>query len=260
MLSFTFDDGYDEHYTAAELMAPYGFRGTAYVIPDSIGDEGYVTMHDLVDMQDTFGWDIAAHHAIPFTDMRPAQLENSILATLRYLRSNQFTRAAGHLAYPLGKQNTALVRPMVRKHFTTARIAASGPETLPPADPHLLRTYNVVTATTPAELKAAAEQAIENKQWLILMFHWLVDDPQYDTQYSIKDFKKVLAKIKQTGIRVLPLTEAWEACAGHTGLGGCQIESAIASKRARDAGQTTAAQCESLLEEAGAEAAAKLAP
>ena len=212
VLSITFDDGYDEHHLAARLMAEYGFPGTAYIIPDAIGREGYMTLHQLVDLQEKFGWDVAAHHETPFTEMRLDELESTILGVQRYLEENEFESGAGHLAYPLGKQNTALVRPLVRKHFTTARVAATGPETLPPADPHLLRVYNVTDKTTPQQVGEAARRARENKEWLILMLHYLVEEPTNDIEYSIKDFKALLAEVKKSKIEVLPLIQVFEAC------------------------------------------------
>src|SRR5262245_55491772 len=48
VVSFTFDDGYDEHYAiAAPMLAEHGFRGTAYVMPDQIGLPGYLTAETL---------------------------------------------------------------------------------------------------------------------------------------------------------------------------------------------------------------------
>ena len=229
VLTLSFDDGYDDHYMAAEMMAPHGFRGTAYVIPNAVGDREYMTLHQLVTLQERFGWDVAAHHETSFTDMRPDELEDTILGVQRFLVENEFYRGAGHLAYPLGKQNTSLVRPLVRKHFTTARLAAHGPETLPPADPHLLRAYNVITSTTPEQIRQAALRAKRNKEWLILMLHWLVEDPQFETQYSIANFREMLELIDQTGIRVLPLSEVWEACGRYQGVGGCRLDSEVAA-------------------------------
>jgi peptidoglycan/xylan/chitin deacetylase (PgdA/CDA1 family) len=214
VLSFTFDDGYDEHHLAAELMAAHGFRGTAYVIPEAIGGDGYMTLHQLVDLHERLGWDVAAHHETPFTEMAPEMLENEILGVQRFLIDNEFDRGAGHLAYPLGRQNPNVVRPIVRKYFTTARIAADGPETLPPADSHLLRVFNVTPKTTPEQVGEAARRARENREWLILMLHYLVEKPQQDIDYSIDDFKRLLAAVKASGIRVLPLSEVWDACAG----------------------------------------------
>jgi hypothetical protein len=86
----------------------------------------------------------------------PDQLESTILGVQRFLEENEFRASLGHLAYPLGRQNTSYVRPLVRKHFLTARVAGAGPETLPPADPHLLRVLNVTNTTTPEEIGAAA--------------------------------------------------------------------------------------------------------
>lgn len=212
VLSFTFDDGYDEHHLAARLMAEYGFPGTAYIIPDAIGQKGYMSLHQLVDLQEKFGWDVAAHHETPFTEMRPDELESTILGIQSYLEENEFGGGAGHLAYPLGKQNTSLVRPLVRKHFTTARIATTGPETLPPADPHLLRVFNVTDTTTPEAVGQAARRARENNEWLILMLHYLVDEPKTTIEYSIEDFKALLAEVKKSEIQVMPLVRVFEAC------------------------------------------------
>jgi hypothetical protein len=122
------------------------------------------------------------------------------------------------------------VRPLVRKHFLTARVAGSGPETLPPADPHLLRAVNVTNTTTPKEIGAAARLARDDKQWLILMFHWVVDEAGYSTQYSVKNFEKVLKELKDARVPVLPLAEVWESCRPGseipaTGSHGCTIGS-----------------------------------
>lgn len=231
VLSFTFDDGYDDHYMAAQMMAPYGFAGTAYIIPEAIGQNDYMNLHQVVTLQERYGWDVAAHHKTPFTEMRPDELESSILGVQRYLVENEFLKGVRHLAYPLGRQNTELVRPMVRKHFTSARVAASGPETLPPADPHLLRTYNVTNETDPRDVGRAARIARENGEWLILMFHFVVEDPAYSTQYSIKDFEKVLKEVKASGIRVMPLVDVFEAC-GTGGDAPCHLPQAVAKPAA----------------------------
>jgi len=223
VVSFTFDDGYREHHEAARRMAEHGFAGTAYVIPDAVGERGYMTLHQLVDLQEQWGWDVAAHHARPFTEMRPDELENSILGVQRYLVENGFLGGVRHLAYPLGKQDTSLVRPLVRKHFTTARVAASGPETLPPADPHLLRTINVTHETTPEEIGAAARRAAAHHEWLILMFHYLVEEPTFATQYALADFDEVLEQVKAAGVRVMPLIEVWNTCQQPSRTTGCQL-------------------------------------
>jgi hypothetical protein len=215
-------------------MAKRGMRGVEYLIPEAVGQRNYLTLHQVVDLQDRFGWDVAAHHQTPFTDMRPDELEATILGVQRYLVENQLSRGAGHLAYPLGKQNTSLVRPLVRKHFATARVASSGPETIPPADPHLLRALNVTHETTPRDVIAAVRRAQENKEWLILMLHHLVEgEPQNSLEYRMADFEALIDGIAKTGVRVMTVSEVWAACgsAFDATSGPCVLPQAVAKPR-----------------------------
>ncbi|MDJ0847838.1 MAG: hypothetical protein QNK04_05555 [Myxococcota bacterium] len=222
VVSFTFDDGYDEHLDAAEWMARYGYRGTAYIIPGGIGAPEYMSLDDLRELGGHYGWEIAAHHETPFTHFDEDGLEATILGVKRYLREKGFDQGAEHLAYPLGKQASPTVRALVRKHFRTARLAGGGTETLPPADPHLLRVFNVQKDTTPEEIGAAAQRAQENREWLILMFHYLVQKPKLDTEYAIRDFRRALGEIAATGVRVQPLGEVWARVAGRPRTVGLQ--------------------------------------
>lgn len=220
MLSITFDDGTRSHAeVAAPEMARFGLRGTAYVMPDEVGLPGFVTLDELHALQDEHGWDVAAHHGVPFTDFDRAGLERTILDVQRYLRENGFSRGAGHLAYPLGKQEPEVVRPLVREHFATARVAGAGPETLPPADPYLLRAVNVLHTTSPEEIGAVARRARAHGEWAILMFHLLVEEPRMDLEYGIGDFRRALALIRESGVEVLPVSEAWERAAALDGAG-----------------------------------------
>jgi hypothetical protein len=209
-LSFTFDDGTRSHWEiAAPEMERFGFRGTAYVMPDQIGKPGYLTLGEISELRDRYHWDVAAHHAIPFTDFSPAELETSILGVQQYLREQGFAAGAAHLAYPLGRQDPKIVRPAVRKHFATARLASAGPETLPPADPHLLRAVNVLDTTTPEELGAIARRAREHGEWAILMFHHLRESTESELDYSVERFRRALKLIDESGVRVLPVSEGW---------------------------------------------------
>jgi peptidoglycan/xylan/chitin deacetylase (PgdA/CDA1 family) len=212
IVSLTFDDGYDEHaLVAAPAMKKYGFRGTAYVMPDQIGSFNYMTADQLRQLHDQYGWDVAAHHNDPFTSFPPDALERTILGIQRFLVTNGFRGGARHLAYPLGKQEPRTVLPLVREHFLTARVASGGAETLPPADWHRLRAFNVLKTTTPDEIQTAVRRAKQHKEWLILMLHWLVDAPQRDTDYAIRDFEEMLRRIAAERVEVRTVSEVFRA-------------------------------------------------
>jgi len=210
VVTLTFDDGYDEHYSvAAKLMSEHGLRGTAYVMPDQLGAPGYMKLEELHTLQDRYGWDVGAHHKDPFTGIRNEELHWVIWETHEFLDREGFA-AAEHLAYPLGKYDTRTVLPLVRHYFTTARLASGSPETLPPGDPYRLRAMNVLSATEPEEILAAAKRADSNGEWLILMFHFLVAAPEHDTEYALDKFARAVELLADAGVEVRPLSEVWK--------------------------------------------------
>jgi peptidoglycan/xylan/chitin deacetylase (PgdA/CDA1 family) len=214
VISLTFDDGYDEHFeVAARLMAERGLRGTAYVIPGAVGRSGHMSLEQLHALRERYGWDVAAHHATPFTEMTPAELRRALRGIQHFLRGHGFREGALHVAFPLGKHDVGTVLPEVRRHFQTARLASAGPETLPPADAHRLRVVNVVRTTRPQEIEAAALRAVRHREWLILMFHYLVEEPRLDTEYAIEDFRRVVELLGRAGVPVRTLAEVWSETA-----------------------------------------------
>ncbi|UCG85461.1 MAG: polysaccharide deacetylase family protein [Gemmatimonadota bacterium] len=210
IVTLTFDDGYEEHYSAAApLMAEHGLRGTAYVMPDQVGEPGYMTLEQLHELQHRYGWDVAAHHMDPFTDLGSEVLEAVIIEMRGFLEREGF-EGAEHLAYPLGKYDARTVLPLVQRYFTTARLASGGPETLPPADPYRLRAVNILPTTEPEEIAAAALRADQNGEWLILMFHSLVESPERDTDYGLAEFARTIELLADGRIDVRPFSEVWK--------------------------------------------------
>jgi hypothetical protein len=219
-LSLTFDDGLSVHYAvAATEMQRFGFRGTAYVMPNQIGGPGFMSIEQLAALRDRFGWEVAAHYDVPLTELDSDELEPTLLGVKRFLDGQGFEQGSVHLAFPLGRHEPRHVMPVVRKHFRTARLASAGPETIPPADPHRLRVVNVLDSTSPAEIEAAARRARIHGEWVILMFHHLVPRPRSPLEYGIQDFVRALERIRASGIPVRPLGEAWaEMEAGLAGV------------------------------------------
>jgi hypothetical protein len=99
--------------------------------------------------------------------------------------------------------------PLVKRYFETARVAGGGVETLPPADPHLLRTINVTSQTSPEELASRVKEAVDNGQWAILMFHYLVDQPKSPTEYPESEFKRFIDLLGKAQVPVLPVDEVY---------------------------------------------------
>jgi peptidoglycan/xylan/chitin deacetylase (PgdA/CDA1 family) len=211
VVSFTFDDGTLDHLTlCAPELARAGYRGTAYVIPDMVGHTGFLSLDDLATLRDRYAWEVAAHHTLPLTDLAPEQLEPLVLDIRRYLGDHGFGEHAGHFAFPLGKHRPGPVMEIARRHFATARIAGAGPETLPPADLHALRVYNIVRATEPGAVAEAARLAVANGDWLILMLHRVREPQQSELDYAPRKLREILDLLKAASLPVQPLGEVFE--------------------------------------------------
>jgi peptidoglycan/xylan/chitin deacetylase (PgdA/CDA1 family) len=208
VVSFTFDDSYTEHLTAAKLLAARGWRGTFYVIPQLMDTDTHLGAAQLAELG-RLG-DVAAHADPPFTTLPPNELAPLIGEIQAYLVERGYASGAQHLAYPLGKQEPRRVRPEVARRFATARLAGAGPESIPPADPHLLRAVNVVDTMTPEEVGAIARRARQHKEWAILMFHYLPERAVKPTDYALGAFRRVLDEVAKSGVRVAPVSEVWD--------------------------------------------------
>ena len=209
-VSITFDDGDADQFEAVKAMARHDFKGTAYIIPSLVGAPAYLSLEQLELMRDRYHWEIAGHHEIPLTQLREDHLDRALLGVQRFLNAHGFRGGAAHFAYPLGKIDAGPALAMARKYFQTARLAGSGPETLPPADPHRLRVRNVSNVTSPEEIATAARSAYAHGDWLILMFHHLRAPADTALDYDPAQFDRLLDLLARDRIRPETVGEVWE--------------------------------------------------
>jgi len=213
ILSITFDDGYDEQFEAAQIMANYGLRGTAYVMTNELNTKNYLTYEQVQKMGNEWHWGISSHHFTPITEMTEKEFNKEIDSTLSVLKELGFESDSLHFAYPLGKQNHKTTLPWIQEKFLTARVAGGGGETLPPANWLMLKTFNVTHEVSPEDLIARVKQAQENNEWLILMFHRFTEEPTSSDAlvYPMADFEEFCKKLSAVGIPTHPVHEVYEA-------------------------------------------------
>ena len=214
VVSFTFDDGYKEHLVAAQLLAERGWRGTAYVIPQLIGDAAsYLTEADVAEIAHARLRRRGARRSAASRRCRPNELEPRMRGIQEWLAKHGFAEGAQHLAYPLGKQEPKRVRPTIARSSRRRASPVGGPRRCRPADPHLLRAVNVMDTTTPEAGRRRARRARDEGEWLILMFHWLPEKTAKGTDYSMADFRRAIDAVAKTKVRVAPVSEVWREMA-----------------------------------------------
>ncbi|MGH9991294.1 MAG: polysaccharide deacetylase family protein [Nitrososphaera sp.] len=214
IVTFAFDDGYDTDYTKARpVLDRYHFTATSYVIASLVGAPGRLNIGQLTNLQELNGWDIASHSYshLNLTSLAPSEIKNDLTQSQQFLANNGFQKGAGHFAYPYGEfHNDELMR-LVQKYYNTARTTEGAVETLPPSDPHRLRAMVIMNTTTLSEVSESVESAIASGDWLILVFHKIVDANANDElAYLTSDFEAIVDDIAASGADVMTVSEVYE--------------------------------------------------
>ncbi len=215
VVTFTFDDGFSQmNDVAAPILAAHGFPATAYVIVDLVGKPDRVSLPALKNLA-AAGWDVGAHaytqvdHALNFTELSPDEVEDDMVNTRAWLISNGFS-GYDHCAYPSG-EFTRDVLALAGTYFTSCRTIYAGQQELfPPSDSRRLRV-GYITSTVPLSVaQEYVEQARENHEWLILVFHKLVDGtPAASTEWRTADFQALVDQVAASGLPVATVSDVY---------------------------------------------------
>ena len=210
----TFDDGYATVYTvAAPYMAKYGFRGTAYIIPSRIGTTGYMTLAQMISLQQDYGWCIACHHDTAMTLFgSQAAVEEQIKAIKKTMLDLGLNSGIDHFAYPNGAYDETNVLPIIRRYFRTARTIANYPETNPAPDWHRLRVKQVqnTAVLSTATLNTSMTNAATDKSTLVLVYHKIETPDSATSQRSPASFQTDMDNLKASGLSVVTISEAYK--------------------------------------------------
>lgn len=212
VLSFTFDDGYISQYSVVKpILEAKLFSATAYIIAKNIGNgKSYMTLANLKSLEQS-GWEIAAHsysgksHGEKYTSLTLDELEKDIIYMRQWLISNGFS-GYNHCAYPNGSfknDQTENILPLIRAYYTSCRtIHELHRESIPPSDAHKLRVYYITNVESLEAAKTAITHAQENKEWIILVFHKITENPTHSTEWSKNHFQKLVNFVDDIGISV----------------------------------------------------------
>lgn len=212
-VSFTFDDGLTSSLTqAAPVLKKYAIPGTNYVTTNCIGSRNtcradktasYMTWAQVKSLQDTYGWEIGSHtlNHYPMTTRTKAQKETELSGSKQALAAQGIN--ATSFASPEGDYDQETIE-LVAKYYTSHRgFHDVGQNTWPYSD-YLIRVQQVQTGISVAQVKASIDQAIANRQWVVLVFHDIKPvastDPM-DYEYSTADLADIAAYVsaKQSG-------------------------------------------------------------
>lgn len=220
-VSFTFDDGALSAYTqAAPTLKKYGLSGTNYVTTSCVGmtqvpntcradnDIPYMTWAQIKELQDSYGWEIGSHTAthpyLASSDaddgqpnvLTPAQVSNELTTSKAALAAQGINATA--FASPYGDYSNATVA-QIAKHYSTHRGFADNRNIDWPNNEYLLTNMPVQAGVSVTAVKTRIDEAIANKQWVVLTFHDIrvkASNNPDDYQYNTADLDAIAAYVK----------------------------------------------------------------
>lgn len=205
-VSLTFDDGQESVYTMAKpAMDLYHYAGSMFSIVNYIGEPGFMNQY-MVDELSIAGWDIGGHSDFLLPSLTPEQLDADLQRTKKFLVSKNY-QGSDIYAIPYGLYNKDVMK-AISTYFTWIRPDDSMNQPSGYISHQRINSQVVVPSNMPvATVIKWIDQAIQNRDNLVLVFHKIVEKPQVDAEYSLEHFKAILEYMNQRDIKVIPLSQ-----------------------------------------------------
>lgn len=217
VVTFTFDDGFAEMLPGSSVLAAAGFPATTYVIVDIIDRPGRVQLADLQAL-DAAGWDIAVHaysdvhHSARYSALTNSEVEDDMVSAREWVMQQRFS-GYDHCSYPGGDFTGGTdVLSLAQKYFTSCRtIYTRQREAVPASDPRKLRVFYVTRDVRLETVQAAIDHAKAARQWVILVFHKIVETtPALSTEWAAHDFTALVEYVRAKGVPVATVSQVLE--------------------------------------------------
>jgi peptidoglycan/xylan/chitin deacetylase (PgdA/CDA1 family) len=212
IVSIVFDDGLANIYqNALPIINQYGFKSTQYIVSGAIGSRTKLDLPAMTKAQISTmykaGHEIGSHtvNHPDLTSLSTAKLNSELSNSKKAL--NVSYSPVNNFAVPFGRYNDTVIA-AVKKYYGSARTSDGGENTLIGFDQYRLKTQYVTNTTTLAEVESWLAQAVQDKAWLIILYHNVANGGSYEYTATKQAFSNQLAAIKNSGLPVLTVSQA----------------------------------------------------
>ncbi|MEO0133483.1 MAG: polysaccharide deacetylase family protein [candidate division WOR-3 bacterium] len=214
-VSINFDDGfYSVYKNAYPLLKKYNFPFTLGLIAGYLKDRKiknendyrYLTISEIKEMLENLDIEIASHSLTHryLTKLSDNEIEREIKESKKRLEGI-FGREIVTFIYPYGKYDKRVINLLINNGYLQARATSFGEVNF------LLKKWYLPIKEIRKDTKMEEIlEYIDKNRYSILLFHRIVKDPKYFTDYSIKDFEILIEKLKEKNIKVVTLKEMYE--------------------------------------------------
>jgi len=203
MVSITFDDGWEYNVTSAlpilktnQFKATY-FFATTFLEKSPATGSASVSGPTAVHLIQSEGHEIGSHSVThPYlTSLTNDTLTYELSHAKQYLESLAGVGQIVSFATPYGDYNDSVVN-AIMGYYKIHRSVDVGYNSMDNLDPYRLKVQNLLSTTTQAEFTSWVEQAIQNKLWLVLVYHKITNTNILEYDSKIADFTAHMALLK----------------------------------------------------------------
>ncbi|HSW80440.1 MAG TPA: Ig-like domain-containing protein [Candidatus Saccharimonadales bacterium] len=213
IVSITFDDGWADQYdNALPLLQSNGLNATFYIISGELNVQPtYMSPAQVKNLYNA-GMEIGSHSIThpDLTTLSQSQLVNEMQQSQTTLQ-NLLGAPVTDFAYPYGAYNNNTIA-VGAQYYQSQRTVDPGLNTKENFNASKLLIHEVDSDISQAQVKAWVDEAIQQKGWLILVYHEVNTSPVdpsnalYTTQPT--DLAAELSYIKQSGVTVETVHQA----------------------------------------------------
>jgi peptidoglycan/xylan/chitin deacetylase (PgdA/CDA1 family) len=203
------DDGHESVKNVISYSMGKGVKHDIPIVKDWVGTAGYMTLNELKQAYQ-LGHGIMNHSTSHpnLTELTEEQILAEIVTCRDYLYSNGFSKSADFFAVPGSNYNATVRNQLINANVKLSRSNWLGITAIPPEDRLNLR-YVLVTSntTTTEQIQWIIDRAIEYKTTIILMHHFVSDEPldEYTMATDVMEF--MIDYIENSGITSLTIAD-----------------------------------------------------
>lgn len=214
-VSINFDDGfYSVYKNAYPILKKYNFNFTLGLIAGYLknkkinnkNDYRYLTIPEIKEMLESLDIEIASHSLthVNLTQLKDEEIDREVRKSKEILE-NIFGCEVVTFIYPYGKYDKRVINLLIKNGYLQARSTSFGEVNF------FLKKWFLPIKEVRKETKIdEILEYIDNNKYTILLFHRIVKEPKYFTDYSIKDFETLIEKLKEKNIKIITLKEMYE--------------------------------------------------